>query len=376
VSGTDTQLRDLLEVAVGEPPHRVDLAAVRRRVHRRRWAESGAVALVLALLVSLGALAVGVGAGVGTARPGQPDTLAASAGAPAYYVQQYMPQNPPGVTRVLATATGAVTASVRCPWRGAIIPPRAITPAANGTFFVVCEQGKYPRGSMFPNVTAARLYRFRVTATGRVTGFAMVVRGALGRFSASRLAATPNGAEVAVVLGSPSANSSASDGVLVIDTRTGFHGMWTTRPGATGCVPGYEVRSVSPALATGQLTSSRLIFSGGELKGQSSGYVNDAFINSAGSAMTILVYHTPDRGNGSIESVVQVAPVTGSQARVPYRVNTQDGMSYQYFSLDPSGRYMMLDAGSSSQQLNGWIYHGRLIPMYPYNGNGVVYQAW
>jgi hypothetical protein len=60
VNGMDRQLRELLDAAVGEPPHRVSIEAVHRRVVRRRMLElaAGAVA-VTAIAVSV---PVGVGA--------------------------------------------------------------------------------------------------------------------------------------------------------------------------------------------------------------------------------------------------------------------------------------------------------------------------
>ncbi len=55
MNGMDRQLRDLLEAAVGEPPHQVTAAAVRRRVIRRRMVEYvGVAAVVIAALVLVG----------------------------------------------------------------------------------------------------------------------------------------------------------------------------------------------------------------------------------------------------------------------------------------------------------------------------------
>ncbi len=56
----DRQLRDLLEAAVGEPPHRVTVEAVRRRVVRRRVIESIAGAAAVAIIAA--AVPVGIGA--------------------------------------------------------------------------------------------------------------------------------------------------------------------------------------------------------------------------------------------------------------------------------------------------------------------------
>jgi hypothetical protein len=74
VNGMDRQLRDLLEAAVGEPPRRVSVAAVRRRVIRRRVAEAVAVAVTVAVIaviipVGIGALGRGPGRSTNVAAP-------------------------------------------------------------------------------------------------------------------------------------------------------------------------------------------------------------------------------------------------------------------------------------------------------------------
>jgi hypothetical protein len=68
VNGMDRQLRGLLEAAAGEPPHRVSVAAVRRRVIRRRAVEYVAAAVAVAALAAV--IPVGIGA-LGRA-PGPP----------------------------------------------------------------------------------------------------------------------------------------------------------------------------------------------------------------------------------------------------------------------------------------------------------------
>ncbi|MGN6176095.1 MAG: hypothetical protein ACTHPS_24570 [Streptosporangiaceae bacterium] len=60
MNGMDGQLRDLLEAAAGEPPHRVTVEAVRRRVIRRRAAEFTAGAVAVAAIAA--AIPVGIGA--------------------------------------------------------------------------------------------------------------------------------------------------------------------------------------------------------------------------------------------------------------------------------------------------------------------------
>jgi len=56
----DRQLRDLLEAAAGEPPHRVSVEAVHRRVIRRRVAEFTAGAVAVAAIAAI--IPVGIGA--------------------------------------------------------------------------------------------------------------------------------------------------------------------------------------------------------------------------------------------------------------------------------------------------------------------------
>jgi hypothetical protein len=56
----DRHLHDLLQAAVGEPPHRVGAEAVRRRVIRRRVAELAAAAVAVAAIAAL--IPVGIGA--------------------------------------------------------------------------------------------------------------------------------------------------------------------------------------------------------------------------------------------------------------------------------------------------------------------------
>jgi hypothetical protein len=75
VNETDSQLRDLLEAAVGDPPHQVTVGAVRRRVVRRRVIESVAAA------VAVIAVAAGVGTGAFGRSPGP-----SAAGASTVYV--------------------------------------------------------------------------------------------------------------------------------------------------------------------------------------------------------------------------------------------------------------------------------------------------
>jgi len=53
VHGIDRHLHDLLEAAVGEPPHRVTAETVRRRVIKRRVVECAAIAVAVAVIAAI-----------------------------------------------------------------------------------------------------------------------------------------------------------------------------------------------------------------------------------------------------------------------------------------------------------------------------------
>jgi hypothetical protein len=94
VNGMDGRLRDLLEAAAGEPPRRVSVEAVRRRVIRRRVVEAAAVAVAVAAIAAL--IPVGIGA-LGRA-PG--------------------PRNPgPAAVRVVTSGHYGYTEALRGRWR-------------------------------------------------------------------------------------------------------------------------------------------------------------------------------------------------------------------------------------------------------------------
>lgn len=60
MNGMDRQLRELLDAAVGEPPHRVSAESVHRRVIRWRVAEFAAAAVAVAAIAALIPVGIGV----------------------------------------------------------------------------------------------------------------------------------------------------------------------------------------------------------------------------------------------------------------------------------------------------------------------------
>ena len=404
MSETSRQLRDLLEAAAGEPPHTVTVQAVRRRVTRRRITESVAAAIVAVLVAGLGVAVAARATGSGPASGPRPP-----AGAPRYYVEQGIRSAPPAVTVVRATATGAVTATVRCPWRGAFLLGDGVAAASHRTFFVVCQQQTGPRNN--PRVTGSRIYRFHLTAGGRIARYTLIPGGSLAGLSVGRVTSSADGAEVAMTtVPAGPANSSVLSDIMVINTRTGARAVWHSSPAVPGtmalgandlsltadghelvylaiprCIRGHcastgngeEVRAVSPAAAGGQLSGSRLLARQSALVPLASGYLDGALVSANGSSVFVLEMNSPPRGGSTTVSVVKVSAATGQPLRVVYRVATGNGFSFRFFSADPFRRYPILDVGPANGAMpNGWIYHRHLIPLSPRDGTNVFYETW
>jgi hypothetical protein len=327
------------------------------------------------------------------------------AGVPRYYVQQSYGGGSGPAPVVRSTATGAVTDTVRSPWRHARITD--IAAASDQTFFMVCQG---IAANAHAVVTGSRIYRFRVSGSGRIGGYSLVRGGMLAGRQANGLAAAANGSEVAVTTGPAAATGIAGSAeVMVINTRTGAHAVWHNAPAVPGqmgfgvgdlsltadgrelaflgiprcirgpCRPtgnGEEVRAVSPAGQGGNLSNSRLLLRQSALVRLATGYIDGAVISPDGSSVTVVEMNTPAGSPDNIMSVIQVSAATGRQLSVRYRVDTGNGFSYQFFSSDPSGRHLLLDAGPTSGTVNGWIDDGQLVQLTPANGSNIFYEAW
>jgi len=106
------------------------------------------------------------------------------------------------------------------------------------------------------------------------------------------------------------------------------------------------------------------------------GYIDGAVISPDGSSVMVVEMNTPRGSADNIMSVVQISAATGRQLSVRYQMDTGNGFSYRLFSSDPSGRYLLLDAGPSSGTVNGWIDNGRLVQLTPADGSNIFYEAW
>jgi hypothetical protein len=393
----DGQLRDLLEAAVGDPPHRVTVEAVRRRMARRRMMGGVAAAMAAVLLTGLG---LAVSAQVTS--PGPAVTGYSRAGLPRYYIQQSLSDaSSPLLTVVRATATGAVTATVRCPWAHARIAAQDAA-ASDHTFFIVCQRETGPGASV---VTGSLIYQFRVAESGRISGYTPVPGGILPGLRVGGIAASADGSEIAITT-VPGDSRSPLANVMVINARTGARAVWRNGGNAPGtarfaisdlsltsdgrelvflavtrciqsprCEPtGQEVRALTSATSGGQLGSGQLLLQQSALSGLSAGYINAAVVSPDGSALTVVIMHSGPQSDTA--SVVQFSAATGRQTRVLYQEPTGNGFSYQFFSLDPSGRYLLLDVGPTSGPVNGWIDHGQLAPLTPPDGGNIFYEIW
>jgi hypothetical protein len=403
VSETSRPLRDLLEAATGEPPHKVTVQAVRRRVARRRAIE-GVAAVTAAVLVA--ALGVAVAAQAHGSSPASgPRRIA---GEPRYYVEQGFTSTPRTSTVVRATATGAVTATVRCPGRGTSIATGDIAATTHRTFFLVCQTQTGPRGKQV--VTGSRIYRFRLTAAGRIDRYSLMPGGSLDRLRVAEVTASADGAEIAMsALPVGRVSPSVSASIMVINTRTGARAVWHASPAVAGtmafaagdlsltadgrelvylatprcigghCQPtgnGQEVRALSPAARGGQLSSSRLLARQSALGSLASSYLDGAIVSPNGSSVDVLEMLSPGQGPSTV-SVVKVSVATGRRVRLVYRVVTGNGFSFQAFSSDPFRRYLILAAGPPGGAIpNGYIYHRHLVPLTPSDGRNVAFETW
>jgi hypothetical protein len=429
VSAMEKQLRDLLIAEAGDPPHRVTVEAVRRRAIRRWAAQAGAASLAVILAVGL---CLAVSAGI--LHFGTPAARGAGehVGPPRYYVTQYFDAKARKlVMAVRARASGRVTAVIRDPlpgsscWQGTV----GMAAANDQTFFMTCSVWRSAPATRRPGLPRqfrrpgkitsiqSRIYRFQVTSAGRITGYSLVKGSTLNGW-ADNIAVTADGSEVAAeVITLPRSGRMATnqvpEGIFVINTRTGSRALWHTGPFVPGAVQyvdatnlsftgdgrdlvvlgprcrqsrslidcnghsDMQVRAYSPADAGGSLQDGQVLLQDSALKPRGTS-LSDAFISPDGSAVTAVLTDCPPHGACTL-TVARIPVGAGQQPRVLYQVHSgtrYQGIFERFFSADPSGRYLILDAGAGNARVNGWIDHGRLVPLAPANGNAPDFETW
>jgi hypothetical protein len=426
----ERQLRDLMIAEAGDPPHRVTVEAVRRRAIRRWAAQAGAASLAVVVAVGLG-----VAASAGVVHIGKSAASGAGehGGPPRYYISQYDDMKARTlVLAVRARVSGRVTAVLRDPLPGSGSScgqgnTAGLAAADDQTFFMTCSIWRQDQGpASGPGLPGrpgkitsieSRIYRFQVTGAGQVSGYSLVKGSTLNGWVDS-IAATPDGSEIAAEVLKPSpsgqmATNEVSEGIFVINTSTGSRALWRTGPYVPGtlqyayaadmsftsdghdlvvleprCHRGrylvycnghadMQVRAYSPAAGGGSLEDGQVLLQDSALKPHRTS-LSDAFISPDGSAVTAVLTHCPPHGACTL-TVARIPVGTGQQPRVLYQVHSgtrSQGIFERFFSSDPSGRYLILDAGAGNARVNGWIDHGRLVPLAPANGNIPEYETW
>jgi hypothetical protein len=389
----EMQLSRLFNAAVGEPPNQVTAHAARRQALKRRIIACISATAALAIAGSIG-LAVSAHAIV-------PHRVTSShhktVTRPKYYFDEdFISLRKNLVEDVIrSSVNGAIVARVRCPGPHTFVVGAAA--ADNETFFIECQHISNHR------VTGFRLYRFRVTSAGRITGFGLIHGGNFLGLRGANMAASADGSELAVDVAR--AKSGPIFAVYVISTKTGSLSAWHAFPSSSDVLfhpmdlsfaqgghelavfgydtcaagvgshckgdPGQEMRVVSPAVKGGNLSSGRQIFVQSRFGGRGS-YVQDAFITPDGATVIVGVRSDTDR-------IIQISAATGKKLRTLFSPGTSSRI--RMFTVDQSGQFLLYNGltenpiASKDAFVNGWIDHGRLRLLKPAHGY-IQLLAW
>lgn len=418
MSRTEDRLTDALTAAARTvPEERLRPLIAPPRQRRAAWVTPLAAALGIVLVVGL-AIAVGTrlaGSGSSSGPAGGPVPV------PRYYVVEALQGGTPVVR---STLTGKITATVPVSRAANAGVDDMVASSRGGVYFVAAAA---------PGTQAQRLYRFRLTSGGRVTGFTVVPGGTVGaRFwVADAMAASPDGSRVAVSLsfnwmrpcgGAGSCRIHAHpDHIDVIDVRSGARSVWR---GGTGqgfsvaslswtaygrqlvylgqtcgrsmgdsetCSVGgrtAEVRALNPATHGGRLDSGRVFFR----QSARYPYIAQAQVSPDGSTITAIVLSGRVKGTRAVSgfvpsnlTVIQVSPTTGQLLRLLYQRNLgatteiTNGPDFLQLSQDGPGQHWMFSDGACATHCtgtyNGWLRDGQLVPLPPVNGEEVA-EAW
>lgn len=419
---TEERLADALAAAARAVPEESlrPLVAPERREHHHRpgWLAPVAAALGVILVIGLAMLASRL-----TSRTGGP-AVGLPPGVPRYYVETSLTSARPVVR---ATSTGAVTSTIPVP--ATATPPGYPIAAvdANGTYFVAAYS---------PADRGERLYQFRLTPTGRVTGFSALPLGRLAgiAWAPDALAVSPDGSQIAVGMhysgppgecglpGHRACPRARSDYLMVINASTGARTVWRNEAGAPSpwfsveslswttrgelvflgewcrtsgdpelCGSNLrtaEVRALDPASGGGRVNSGRLLL----VRTSRGPYPVQALISPDGATLTTVMLQGKVLGNRQISGVVpqdlfvaRISAADGQPLTVLYhrRLGDTSGVNgapdFLALGQDASGQHFMLNiglcAGNCTDGANGWIHDGRLVPLRPADGREAD-QAW
>jgi hypothetical protein len=416
MSRTEDRLTDALTAAARAIPDDTlrPLIAPPPRRRQAAWVSPLAAALGIVLVVGL---AIALGTRLSGSSRGPAGGLAP---VPAYYLVDGLQGGAPVVR---STATGKITGTVPVSKPANLGADDLVASTRSGEYFIVAAA---------PGIQGQRLYRFRLTGAGRVTGFAAVPGGAFGArsWAADAIAVSPDGSRVAISLafngslGCPTGQTCQvpvrPDYIDVIDVRTGARSVWRggTRSAfsvaslswtahgrslvylgqtcgriqlnseACGHGRSAEVRALNPAADGGRLDGGRILLR----QSARYPYIAQAQISPDGSTITAILLTgrvKSTRGMwGMVPSkltVIQVSATTGQPRRVLYQRNLgavteiNNGPDFLQLSQDAAGQHWMLNgglcAGNCTDGFNGWLRDGQLVPLPPLNGRD-VYESW
>jgi hypothetical protein len=393
-----SQLHDILDRAVGEPPRPVTAESVRRRARRHRTthvlAATAAVTAVACVVAAVAAFAARTGAG--SAAPAAGGRGGQGRGVPAYYIQQS--SSPRTYDEVRSTATGALTDTIRCPGRGYVPGFSDLAAGGSRTFFIACVK---PQGQF-----DVRIYRFRISSAGHASGLVLLASGPY-----TGLAAADGGSLLAAVADPSPASASGPTGIALLNARTGrelgfisnnlasgryraeisavslssngrelaFYAACTRLIVIRGCpAPAERILGLPAGGPEPSTASSRVLPDSAWLSKGNPDLLGDQ-LSPDGSALSI-AYINWNVHHDVYLIVGRYSVRTGRLIRYLYRHNAGHGIRPDFASFDPSGQYPILGAGaginaSADAGINDWIDHGRLIPLRPAAGAS-MYEAW
>jgi hypothetical protein len=394
-----SQLRSVLETAVGEPPRQVSVESVRRQARRYRTRHALAAAAAVTAAACMGIAAAAYAAGTGPAGPaagGHGSHGGGSASVPAYYIQQS--QTATGIAAdlvVRSTATGAITDTVRCPGRGYLPASNDLAAGSRQTFFMTCER---VNGRDFV-IGKALIYRFGINAAGHAS---LPVLLASGQYS--ELATAEGGSVIAAVAGL-GREASGPMGIALLSARTGreagfisnnlhsdgnrlgIYGLSISADGRelaffaacempiVGCTaPTERILSLPRGGSEPSTASSTVLPDSALLSSEENVTFLNGQLSPDGLTLDIAYFQRHVHGDGRLV-VAQRAVRSGRLVRYLYLPSAGKGMGLRFASFDPSGQYAIVDLGNANFP-NGWIDHGRFVPLDPASGSGVLDEVW
>jgi hypothetical protein len=418
---TEERLTDALGAAARAiPEETLHPLLVPPRRRRPAWLTPVAAVLGIVLVVGL-AFAAGTRL-TGSRSSGGP--VGGQAPVPRYYVVEGLQGGPPVVR---SQATGKITGIVPVPKSANAEVDDLVASTRSGTFFVMAAA---------PGSQGQLLYRFRLTSSGRVTGFAAVPGGAMGNhdWAADAIAASPDGSRVAVSFafnwsapgctsaGGPCQPGTHPDYIDVITVSSGARSIWRggTDPAfsvaslswtahsrqlvylgqtcrefqlnSEVCRRGgraAEVRALNPAAGGGRLGSGPVLLR----QSARYPYLAQAEISPDGATITAVVLTGRMTSTNKVFdlvpphlSVIQVSRSSGAPLRVLYQRNLghtgdiNQGPDFLQLSQDGAGQHWLLSGGLSctgqcTAGFNGWLRDGGLVPLPP-AADQELNEAW